>query len=593
MVAIILAAGNGSRIADIYSCSSKCMLPFEGKPLLDKKLQLLSKCHGLNRLYIVVKAGEQDIQAYFGYDYNGIPIEYHIQDRNSPGIINAVYSVSHLKYMSHEEIIINLADEFYEELDYSSLITEHRSRKSSVTPVVIFSEDESRIMENYTVCFDENGLITEAIEKPSKVFNNYIGCGTIAVSGKLLYDFAQACKNKFDGKQLVDWIKYANDTNRSCYIYKAQTKYCNVNNKKNMKYLFSLSCKETTKSIGKTLNRVATFFPQRVAVRCDNSFVTYKELDEKSDAVACNVLQYRLSAEDYFTVKCNRTADDIISFLGILKAGLSYLPFDEKHLYEGAVQAANIAAKLPGDPERVLINSRLAANSATGIKAEVFDKLDKEHLEIGVTSMFSCYSSVQQIYSALLYGHTLNIIPLKAVFSPRSFVSWLNKVDVCDVTPHMIYYLIEYKRQNPHATMRAKHILTPSGGLDRKLIKEFFLMFETSSIHILHSFAGTTIPSAMFSLDKKTEEYLSHIPIGKPMRNTRIYILDSDRKIISAGKTGDIWLCGDAVSMVCYYNADEYNNMLCTDIIDSSCKMIKTGAKGYVDKNGYYCIADN
>lgn len=64
MIAIILAAGKGSRLASFYSCSSKCMLPFQGKPLLERTLYRLSHCNELEKIYIVIRTQEEEIPAY-------------------------------------------------------------------------------------------------------------------------------------------------------------------------------------------------------------------------------------------------------------------------------------------------------------------------------------------------------------------------------------------------------------------------------------------------------------------------------------------------------------------------------------------------
>lgn len=53
MIAIILAAGKGSRLASFYSCSSKCMLPFQGKPLLERTLYRLSHCNELEKFTLL------------------------------------------------------------------------------------------------------------------------------------------------------------------------------------------------------------------------------------------------------------------------------------------------------------------------------------------------------------------------------------------------------------------------------------------------------------------------------------------------------------------------------------------------------------
>lgn len=638
MIAIILAAGKGSRLASIHSCSSKCMLPIEGKPLLEKKLYHLSHCDGLKKIYIVIRIEEEEIPAYFGDNYFGIPIEYRVQDQKHPGIINAVYSVVDLSILSDEDILINLGDEYYEELDYNSLIKEHKIRKSSVTPIVIYSDEECKIKCNYTINIYETGEIIDAIEKPLKIFNNYIGCGTMAVSRKLLKDFAVDCNYKFEEKQLVDWIKFAIATNRHCYVYKAETRYCNLNSQKDMEYFYSLSYKETAETICSMFRKVVYLYPERIAVCCEGQSISFKELDEKSNVFAYNLLREKFILGDCVALMCARSLEHIIAFIGVLKAGGYYLTLDEnlpkktlEYMLEkadakllishnGLAQSINIKSKIidftmlikrqekhielkehtceqafilftsgsTGTPKGVVIRKSSIVNMVISTKELIFDICRKEHLGVGVCASFSFNFSVQQLYSSLLYGHTLHIIPTTAMSCLEELIFYMNQVDVCDITPQMISHITKYLKMHPEVKISTKHLVSGGEELKKATIHRLFQQCSSITVTNMYGLAECTGPSAMFYLDKKIEEELKRIPIGKPIRNTRIYILDMDRKIMSTRKIGDIWLEGDSVCLGYYCDEERNNRVFDTDIIDDNCKMFKTGDIGYLALDGNY-----
>ena len=74
----------------------------------------------------------------------------------------------------------------------------------------------------------------------------------------------------------------------------------------------------------------AKLCPDRTAVRDVSGEFTYSQLDTKSDVVAHWLKIKSLPAETLVSVLAGRSCTAIIVFLGILKAGLAYLPFDTK-----------------------------------------------------------------------------------------------------------------------------------------------------------------------------------------------------------------------------------------------------------------------
>lgn len=238
MIAVILAAGNGTRLASRYSCSSKCMIPINGKTIIGSKVKELSCCKHISKIYIVIKESEKEIPNYLGNDCNGIPIVYCTQTHEKTGIVNALYSVNDLFTYTNTDVLINLGDEYYDKLNYNDFIENYYQKQLSVSPVLIYSSDEEQIKANYTVELDDEFRIVNAIEKPQKVFNNFIGCGTIIISGQLLEDFAINNNYDFNGKELVDWMKFAIARNMNCYGYITKVTYCNLNNQKDLRRVF-------------------------------------------------------------------------------------------------------------------------------------------------------------------------------------------------------------------------------------------------------------------------------------------------------------------------------------------------------------------
>ena len=75
MQALILAAGMGKRLGDYTKNNTKCMVPVNGTPLIDRVLKQLSEL-ALNRVVIVAGYEGKKLMDYLGEEKNGLKIEY-------------------------------------------------------------------------------------------------------------------------------------------------------------------------------------------------------------------------------------------------------------------------------------------------------------------------------------------------------------------------------------------------------------------------------------------------------------------------------------------------------------------------------------
>ena len=75
MQAIILAAGMGKRLGEYTKNNTKCMVPVNGTPLIDRVLKQLSVL-SLNRVVIVVGYEGKKLMEYLGNEKDGLKIEY-------------------------------------------------------------------------------------------------------------------------------------------------------------------------------------------------------------------------------------------------------------------------------------------------------------------------------------------------------------------------------------------------------------------------------------------------------------------------------------------------------------------------------------
>ncbi|WP_037683103.1 non-ribosomal peptide synthetase, partial [Streptomyces griseus] len=84
-------------------------------------------------------------------------------------------------------------------------------------------------------------------------------------------------------------------------------------------------------TVPQLIERQAAASPDSVAVRCGDVAWTYRELNSRADRVACALARHGVGPESLVGLALPRTADLLAAMLGILKAGAAYLPIDPKY----------------------------------------------------------------------------------------------------------------------------------------------------------------------------------------------------------------------------------------------------------------------
>ena len=79
MKALILAAGRGKRLGKITESTNKCMLIFNGKPVLEYNIERAADIAEISEIVIVVGHRAEDIINAYGTEYKGKRIKYVIQ----------------------------------------------------------------------------------------------------------------------------------------------------------------------------------------------------------------------------------------------------------------------------------------------------------------------------------------------------------------------------------------------------------------------------------------------------------------------------------------------------------------------------------
>ncbi len=193
MKALILAAGEGSRLRPLTLTCPKPMLPLGGRPLLEHIILLLKRC-GITRIAINLHYKPWIIPLYFwdGYPW-GVEITYSVEEN----LLGSAGAAKRLQYYFDETFVVFYGD-LYTEMDLRPLIDFHRQKGSQIT-VALYEVDNP--CDCGIVDLTPAGQIRRFVEKPApgEVFSNLANAGVYVVEPAVLdyvpsgrpYDFGR------------------------------------------------------------------------------------------------------------------------------------------------------------------------------------------------------------------------------------------------------------------------------------------------------------------------------------------------------------------------------------------------------------------
>lgn len=206
MKAIILAAGQGSRLKDLTMNKPKCMVEYQGKPIIRYLLDVFKSCK-LNDISII--AGyKHNILSSYTKDHN---IRYYLN--NDFAITNMVYTLFCAREELTGDIIISYSDIIYKQEVLESLI----NSEAGISVVVDLKwkelwlqRMEDPLKDAETLKIDDNNNIIELGKKPrsyADIQGQYIGL--IKISANTV-DKVVAFYNTLDKSAIYDGKNFNN-----------------------------------------------------------------------------------------------------------------------------------------------------------------------------------------------------------------------------------------------------------------------------------------------------------------------------------------------------------------------------------------------
>jgi len=170
MQAVVLAAGEGTRLRPLTEDKPKALVEVDERPILshcfDRVVEL-----GADELLVVVGYKKEKLIEYYGDEYEGVPITYAHQ-RDPKGLAHALLCVEdHVD----DDFMLILGDNIFE-ANLDDVV--RRQREDRADAAFLVEEVPYEEASRYGVCdTNDYGEITEVVEKPDEPPTNLVMTG--------------------------------------------------------------------------------------------------------------------------------------------------------------------------------------------------------------------------------------------------------------------------------------------------------------------------------------------------------------------------------------------------------------------------------
>ncbi|PAZ17125.1 non-ribosomal peptide synthetase, partial [Streptomyces sp. SA15] len=352
------------------------------------------------------------------------------------------------------------------------------------------------------------------------------------------------------------------------------------------------------------LERQAARTPDATAVVCADARLTYREVAARSNRLARLLVARGAGPETLVALALPRSADQVVAFLAVLKAGAAYVPVDTTYpperiafLLKDAAPVAVVTTaaeekRLPDGTEAVVLDDpacaeELAAHCDTDLTdADRNAPLTPDHLVYvlytsgstgrpkGVemhaepllnlmawyadavpapagqaVSQFSTIAfdpAPLEMLSALTQGQILTVATDAARHDPHELLDWLERDEALHLytTNTVLEALAEAAAARNRDLPALRHIVQAGEALTpTDAVKRLFRRRPGRRLHNLYGPTETHVVTAA-TLDPDPARWPRSAPIGTALPHTRVYVLDAWLRPVPPGVTGELYVGG-------------------------------------------------
>ncbi|MFF0011939.1 amino acid adenylation domain-containing protein [Streptomyces sp. NPDC005374] len=324
---------------------------------------------------------------------------------------------------------------------------------------------------------------------------------------------------------------------------------------------------------------------------------TYAELNSRANQVGRALLAHGLEAEGVVAVVTERNLDWMAAVLGVLKAGGVYLPVEPHFPAERVARTLSRAGcelvvteqgstgSLSGTAARTLFLDAVYAeghpdddlgipvpadqlayiyftSGSTGepkgamcehagfvnhVLAKVEDLGIGEHDVVAQTAPQCFDISLWQLLAATLVGGRTLLIDQETILDVPRFVDTVirGRVNVLQVVPSYLEAVLAELVQRPRELADLRCVSVTGEAVKRELVQRWFATAPGIRLANAYGLTETSDDTNHEVMDRVPDG--DRVPLGRPVRNVRVYVVDEDLVPVPLGAPGEIVFSGVCV----------------------------------------------
>lgn len=331
--------------------------------------------------------------------------------------------------------------------------------------------------------------------------------------------------------------------------------------------------------------------PDMVAVVSAGTSLTYRELDQRSNQLARYLQQLGVGPDTLVGIAVERSSEMLIGLLAILKAGGAYVPLDPSYPVQ------RIALMVEDSGATVILTSERTRSCLGRVPGSILS-IDGDAAAIAAMNADSVPSAANgQNLAYVIYTSGSTGKPKGVMIEHHNVVNFFTGMDRAigaepgvwlavtsisfDISVLELFWTLtrgfkvilhgdegvqtipdEIRRHGVTHLQSTPSLarmiaLNPDGLASLGQLKKLFLGGEALPVSLVRQLRSA-FHGEMFNMYGPTETTIwsticpitsdsDVIPIGRPIANTQVYVLDSSLQPVPSGETGDLYIGGDGV----------------------------------------------
>ncbi|MDR1235547.1 MAG: amino acid adenylation domain-containing protein [Holosporaceae bacterium] len=355
-------------------------------------------------------------------------------------------------------------------------------------------------------------------------------------------------------------------------------------------------------------------YPNNIAVKHENNCLTYDELNQKANQLVSHLTDLGVKKGSIVATYFNKGINSILSMLAVVKSGAAYTPIDPmypKEYIKNIIKDTGTLVLLTQEKDRQNLEKSLPSGrfiilsiDDPDLEKKIFDNPDNKNASIKIESSDLVYvmytsgstgvpkgvmvphrgvvrlvkntnyikfepgdcvaqatsisfdPSTLEIWGALLNGATLVCADTDLTTDAERLGRFLHneKATFLSLTPALFDQLVSV---NNEMFGELKFLFIGGDVLNVESVHRILNCSEGCPSHVLNVYGPTenTVITSAFFVPKDFDRNRS-IPIGKPIANTTVYVLDRHLNPMPVGIPGELCAGGDGLA-VGYLNRED------------------------------------